>query len=196
MLGAGLLSACVDSNSRTTIGQTITLPALEPSRPIPEEYPQDGPSLAGLDRSNWGAMTFLVPVDGTHHRPTYADALFLTDVTRRQRGEYPTIESALDLDGSEQGTTASHQRFAEGFIVPARAMLDAVTIPVRLIGEPQTWEMVSPRDSYERQPTNRALLFPPPLPDPVRPETALGDASAPDVPPATFPGEPASEDPR
>jgi len=192
---SALLAGCVDSNSRATVGESIVLPAMQPSAPIPDEYPQDGSSLTGLDRSNWTAMTFLVPVDGTHHRPTYADAFFIADVTRRQRGEYPTLESALDLDGSKYGDCASQQRFAEGFLVPARAMLDAVAMPVRLVGEPQTWEYVSPKISYERQPKNRSLLLPPPAEIPIRPETDHGDAAV--APPqGEFPQLEKSEDPR
>lgn len=165
-----LLPACVDSNSRTTIGETVVLPAMEPSPPVPAQYSQDAPSTAHLDRGTWQPTIFLVPVDGTHHRPTYADPLFLTDATRRQRGEFPTIESALDLDGSEFGPEASQERFSEGVLVPARAFLDAVAMPVRLVGEPQTWELVSPKFDYQRRP-DRALFMPPARPSAERPET-------------------------
>jgi len=176
-VSAGVLASmagCVDSNSRVTVGETVRLPAMEASATIPDEYPQDSRSLTGLDRANWASSTFLVPVDGTHHRATYADPLFLTDSTRRQRGEFPSIESALDLDGSEFGSDAAADRFGEGFAVPARAFVDAISIPVRLIGEPQTWEYVSPRHNYERQPLVRSTLLPPPIQSPERPETSAG----------------------
>ncbi len=199
--GAGLLAlvaGCVDSNSRTTIGETpdaVTLTAMEPTKPIPDEYPQDAHSLTGLSRDNWQSEAFLVPVDGTGHRPTYADSFFIADVTRRQRGEYPTIESALDFNGSKYGDTASNQRFEEGFLVPARAFVDAISIPVRLIGEPQTWVYYSPRLDYQRQPVNRGLLMAPlpittePPKVDLQPDPMLkdGDLPASDVGPAKDP---------
>jgi len=190
-----MMTGCVDSNSRTTIGETVVLPAMVPSPPIPEAYQQDGPSLTGLDRSNWEAVTFLVPVDGTHHRPSYADPFFLTDVTRRQRGEYPSLESSLDLDGALYGDKASCQRFEEGFLVPGRALVDAVSIPVRLIGEPQTWEYVSPKVNYQREPVNRLLFLPPSLRKSEGPETGSDEPTVSTEPP-TFLKEVQSEDPR
>lgn len=200
------LAGCVDSNSRVTIGETVELQTFQPPVARPDTFTQDEPSLVGIDRENWEARTFLVPVDGTHHRPTYADPFFLTDVTRRQRGEYPSIESALDGDGSEYAAGADSERFQEGVLVPLRALLDLVTIPVRLFGEPQVWEHVSPRVSYERWPRDKSSFLPPPEePKTPRPDTPSGDAPmAPPAPPpantdgvapSPAPTEPAPEKP-
>ena len=172
------LAGCVDSNSRVTIGETVKLEGFEPPVPRADVFAPDPQSVVGMDRSNWQARTFLVPIDGTHHRATYADPLFLTDVTRRQRGEYPSIESVMDGDGSEYADGAGCQRFTEGVVVPLRALLDMITIPVRLLAEPQTWEYVSPRVSYERWPREASRLLPPEQePAVARPDTPAGDAS-------------------
>ena len=191
---AAALSGCVDTNSRTVLGENQEIASFEPWKGLPAEYPVDGVSVLGVDRANWAPSVFMVPVDGTYHRPTYADGLFLTNVTRRQRGEYPTLESAMDMDGSEFGDTADCQRFEEGFLVPLRALAEGIAIPVRLIGEPQTWEYVSPRHNYERWPKTRSIFLPPPPARPERSEAPAADPTPPgSLPPPANPEAPPGE---
>lgn len=109
--------------------------------------PQGKSSLVAIDRSNWEAQTFLVPVDGTGHRPTYATTLELKNSTARQRGEFPTELSALELHGGY-----TDEQLVESFDSPLLALGSCVIIPIRLFVEPQTLTKYSPRKSYDRWP--------------------------------------------
>jgi hypothetical protein len=162
-----LSGGCVESNSRAVLGDDVPIEVFSavgdaqgsPGRKIVH----DKPSLKGLDRSDWPLKQLAVPVDGTRHRNTYRSAVNLTDQTRRQRGEYPTMLSVLNGNGSADSSEARDQRIAEAALAPAHALLEAFLLPFRLIGEPQSWENFSPgaEMSYERQPAQRSQLSPP-----------------------------------
>lgn len=105
-LSTAAVSGCVSpDNDRITIGRSLRLEAFTPSpivdAPVRPSQVQV-PSLTGVDRSNWESTLILVPVDGVAHRPTYSKQVLVTDKTRRQRREYPTYLSALDLYGGSQ----------------------------------------------------------------------------------------------
>ncbi len=152
VLGAGIiagllsigtaLAGCVsDHNARPTLGSNITLDSLEGGG-----TDGDPPSLRGLDRSNWGATSIRVPVDGTVHRPTYARTHLYDDSLARQKGLYPTSETALELDGSRW------MGAAEIAAQPFHLIVDAGMLPLRVAMAPPWTRTQSPRAVYKRRP--------------------------------------------
>lgn len=149
---AALLPACAESNSRNRLGDDVTLQAFRPaSQVLSSEDTQradDPPSLTSLDRSAWEPSVYSLPVDATQHRPTYRVQFPNGPSTlKRQRGEYPTTSSALELDG---GSTWSRDRFFESILEPIHASLELARMPFAMaIYQPwrQAW---SPMGSYER----------------------------------------------
>ncbi len=103
------------------------------------------PTLTGLDRSNWDRTVVAVPVDGTAHHPTYVQRLIVTDSTARQRQEYPTAESALELTQGSGETQAW-----EAPLQSVQAFRDLLLGPFRLIGQPPWRVRWSPDESYAR----------------------------------------------
>lgn len=157
-----LVSGCVAENDRLTVGHDIDLEIFDPERPgavatgeagdpiapgtVPG-VPGGRRSLAAIDRSNWETQTLLVPVDGTGHRPTYATTLEMKNSTARQRGEFPTALSALELTGG-----FTDEQLVESFDTPIVVLGSAIVLPVRLFTEPQWLVHYSPRKSYDRWP--------------------------------------------
>lgn len=150
-LGA-LIPACAESNSRNRIGDDVTIRTFQPaSQVLSSEDTQradDPPSLTSLDRSGWEPAVYSLPVDGTQHRPTYRVQFPNGPSTlKRQRGEYPTTSSALELDG---GSTWSSDRFFESILEPIHASLELVRMPFAMAIY-QPWRKAwSPMGSYER----------------------------------------------
>lgn len=170
LAGAAFVAGCVDSNNRTVIGrgaegvvlESFTAPEFHDPKGGPS-WGDDHPSLIGLDRDHWAKREFLVPVDGTRHRPTYAMPVHYTDATPRQRREYPTLLSSLSLDGSDAEGDADDDRITEALVGPLDALWELILIPLRLIVEPQTLIQISPSESYQRRPANRDKFAAPPL---------------------------------
>lgn len=171
LASTAFVGGCVDSNSRTVLGRgfqggVVLESFTAPEFPDPQSGPawgDDHPTLIGLDRDHWSGSVFLVPVDGTRHRPQYATLLDYSDVTPRQRNEYPTLLSSLSLDGSDAEGDADCDRWSEAFFGPIHALAEFALIPLKLVFEPQSREEVSPEESYQRRPANRAKFAAPPL---------------------------------
>ncbi len=147
-----LIPGCAQSNSRNRLGEAVTIQAFQPaSRVLSSEDTQradDPPSLTSLDRSGWEQAVYSIPVDATHHRPTYRTNFPSgPSKLKRQRGEYPTTASALELDA---GSTWSGDRFFEGILEPIHASLELVRMPFAMAIY-QPWRRAwSPMGSYER----------------------------------------------
>lgn len=160
-LGAGIclagawLGGCVDSNHRTTIGDTIKPAVFQPGLGTMRE--NDGPSLVSVGRTEWEAVTYEVPVDGVGHRPNYRTHWLLDRSNARKRGEFPTASTAFDI-----GKSGDWAQTEEVLVAPVNQMFDALTIPVLLFVEPQTLEMRSPYRHFERTPKGSVM------PDPTR----------------------------
>jgi len=155
-----MLAACVTpENDRTTVGhgpaaykpEAITpdsgragntTPGIEPQARTPRS---SEPTLAGLDRSNWERTTLMVPVDGTAHRPTYVQRIIGTNSSARQRREYPTAESALEMT---QGS--GHDQSIEAPLQHAQAAYDLVLGLPRMFLQLPYRTRWSPDESYER----------------------------------------------
>lgn len=135
------LTGCVsDVNSRVVLGSNVAIDGGAGGGAS-----SSNASLHGLDRSNWGSTTIRVPVDGTVHRATYVSRHLYDDSLARQKGLYPTSETALELDGS-RGMGA-----AEVAAQPGWALLDVALLPVRIAMDPPWEPQQSPRRVYKRQ---------------------------------------------
>lgn len=153
---AGLATGCTQFNERNTIGQSTQINPINQTGQAPAiDMTDDATSISSLDRSSWQKTQFLVPVDGAGHQPTgrhdYREVVF----TNRQKGIYPTAESAMDLDGKPQREILGEE-IAETAGAPLVAMLDLISMPVRLVFDPPTRLKRSPSWNYERWPTHAA----------------------------------------
>lgn len=155
-LAACALSGCVDTNDRLPVGDTLIVEGIAPpvvaavDAPPATPRPDDGPSVIGLQRENWASRPFEVPFDGTRHHPHYRGELRYTDQIARQRNEYPTLSSALDLNGDEYGSSAWWDRLGEVVVTPFFALGEGLLIVPKLVGEPPALEEWSPSEPYER----------------------------------------------
>ncbi len=178
------LTGCVDSNDRLSVGDALFVEGISPPPFVgvndapASPRSNDGPSVVALDRNNWPTRDFAVPFDGTRHRPHYQTDLRLTDDLARQRNEYPTLASSLDLNGDELGDHAWWSRLQEAFVLPLYAAGEGLLILPKLVGEPQSLEEWSPSEPYERSPAwgglahdrSKQPFAPPPedYPDPTK----------------------------
>jgi len=158
-LFAAFSAGCVDNNDRLSVGNTLIVEGIAPPKEIDldeaitaKPRADDGPSVVALDRQNWSTTDFVVPYDGTRHRPQYTSTLRFTDRTARQRNEYPTLSSALDLNGDEYGDDSWWNRLGEAAVMPFFAASEGILMVPRLVGEPQWFEVWSPTEAYERSP--------------------------------------------
>jgi len=147
---AALVAAtgCVEDNRRLTLGDDVRLDTFSDLPPEPER-PQ---ASATLDRSSWGRQQFLVPVDGTAARPTWrTHPESATDKTHRQRGEYPTAETAVLTE--EPYSQAEWQDAGRSAVVNT---VDLALMPGRWFIYPATDEAYSPIETYDRAPWNES----------------------------------------
>lgn len=146
---------CAEENRRTTLGHSdadaVTLEAFtDERRELGVDY---GVRTQTLDRSGWVETEHVQPIDGVYHTPTYRTIRRTTDDTARQRGEFPTIESAAGTD-----EPFTREQWRDGGIVAMRTVADAVAMPVWVVVEPVWEQRVSPGVAYERSPAGVAQL--------------------------------------
>ncbi|MCA9273082.1 MAG: hypothetical protein KDA31_08560 [Phycisphaerales bacterium] len=166
VLGFAVLGGCaVEDNLRLTVGETVPMKALPPMMPDTREglvgstdsnnIPGDGPSLAGLDRSNFEGSEFRVPIDGTYHHPHNTLPIVTRDEQARQRGEFPTMETVL-----EQSDPSVFERWYEFIVIPAWNIVEtAWLVPTLIIDGP--WETTSsPSQIKGRTSPNPPMLTP------------------------------------
>jgi hypothetical protein len=151
--GVLLLVGCsTDANSRSTIGAQRALPAIDPGA-------SGSANAAGattrLDRGDWTAVEFRVPVDGTVHAPLWKSGPSFGDDHPRAHGLYPTKETALDLGGD------SGDELARGFTEPVRALVDLAILPVRAVLDP-AWQKTQGPSMYKRWHSGEWLAGPMP----------------------------------
>ncbi|HZW09023.1 MAG TPA: hypothetical protein VFF69_03890 [Phycisphaerales bacterium] len=141
-LGALALCACTrQANDRLALGEDIVPAAFAHEA---QRTPTDARVL-GLDRSNWEPMVYEIPVNGVAHQPIYAPTTFGLETLPRQRGEYPTSLSSLDL-----GEPSPASDLGQMFRSHGQAVLDAALLLPRLVLRPPTATDWSPRVSYDR----------------------------------------------
>lgn len=149
------LSGCAAPNDGLTLADRVALEALSPGaaqQPFPRPRPAagDAPSLRAdtLDRAHWAVRPILVPIDGTAHQPTYATGPSYAHSTPRQRGEFPTLDSVLDLGDRESAWAEVY----EGFAWPFWAGVDLALMPARMVMQ-EPWSTVqSPPGPRARAP--------------------------------------------
>lgn len=150
---AGLLVACAITvgcgrainNDRLNTGWW-TPPALQPLGTNPSLLSETGErSVMSVDRSNWSPLHVELPHAGVEHHPnsTAFGPVYASD-TRRSRGAYPTLASAVDV-GSDGGAQAA-ELFAAPFVGAADILL---WIPRMFIDPPGT-VMLSTGEVRER----------------------------------------------
>lgn len=166
---AAALSGCTSpENNRFRFGEDGMIPAFDTDAAAPPADDQI-PSVTGLDRADWEPVLFVVPVHGTAHRPIYAPAAFDLDALPRQRGEYPTAETSLDLGEPDCGTEAWFAARTHGM-----AVVDTVMLLPRFIMRPHTATDWSPVGNYTRV----SGQDPAPTAEPAEPTTQPTDDHA------------------
>ncbi len=156
LAAGGTLAGCMSHhNDRATLGASARLEAIDGhwAEPRPDRV-ADGPSLTGLDRSNWSLVRFEAGVDGVSHRPTYATLHAGPTGTARASGEFPTPVSALDLESG--GCT---DEIGHGFLGLGKAAAEGVSVVPGLFVYPQWRTGWSPKAIWQRAP-DRARLVP------------------------------------
>ena len=149
MLAPVVLAGCISTeNDDPSIGGKVHLEFMDPSPPPALDPPPPPPSapLTRIDRADWQPVLLAVPNRVIAHGRPYASRIGWTRATRRQRGEYPTPESAMQLDG---GPSAWPQR-GEAVVAPFKAAADLVLAVPRFAGPRRFGTMYSPRGAYER----------------------------------------------
>jgi len=112
-------------------------------------------SLETIGRREWERVTYVVPVDSVVHGPTYAPTIEMTNKSARQRGEYPTIETAFELSEGSLG-----QRIKEAFAGPFVGMGQGVAAMGLFFVDPQVNGDESPSMAYQRS-GPKAIVHPP-----------------------------------
>ncbi|MHC4108704.1 MAG: hypothetical protein ACYSTY_11520 [Planctomycetota bacterium] len=141
---AALAAGCAGPlNDQIGLSAAEPLPALsaEPAR----EAPSAEPSLHGLDRSHWPTIKVTVPGGQVEHWPAYTRNIYLSDTTARQRGEFPTVDSALEGGASvlDQGLESDLNLLV--------ALLQIPWFPVEVIGGRWPGQLEhSPSEPYAR----------------------------------------------
>lgn len=155
----------VEDNLRLTVGQTVPMSGLPPVMPDTREgligsadsdnIPGDGPSLAGLDRSNLQPVEFRVPIDGVAHHPQNTLPLRTRTEHARQRGEFPTMETVL-----EQSDATVFEHLYDLVVIPAWSVVEALwLVPTLIIDGP--WETTtSPQQLAGRTNPRPPMLTP------------------------------------
>lgn len=160
-----LFAGCTSTqNARAFVGPadgdfgSVRLAALEGDANARSETPADRvdpPSLAaggaGLDRSAWPLLTLDVPYDTTGGTSRYTRDYRYTETTARQRGEYPTPLSALELDGD----TIEAQR-DEAIVNPLMHLTQAALLLPRMIMRAPWVEVSHEPQPYWRAPATQS----------------------------------------
>ncbi|CAN5778856.1 hypothetical protein BH11PLA1_BH11PLA1_19490 [soil metagenome] len=151
----------------------------------------DDPSVAGLGRTRWQDARLIIPLGMVEHGQTYRQSALLHDTLARDRGMYPSPESAIELPREDERTTS----LAEGFYAPLLALFDAVTILPRMASNlpnrPQYTGLTTggvPRRQVEPNPTSLGIAT---LVDPVPTPRTVSAAGATNPVPGVAPAAPA-----
>ncbi len=132
----GALGACASLNERDTLGAHEPVEALDSASAVRVQEAPTSPTLS-MDRSTWSERVYAVPVDGVLHQPTGRFVRMPAAGARswRDKGDYPTAERSLDVDGSPGF------EFGNLFLEPLGAGLEIAATPVGVIVAPP-WKTV------------------------------------------------------
>jgi hypothetical protein len=101
--------------------------------------------LETIGRREWAPVTYAVPIDSVVHGPTYAPTMEMTDKSARQRGAFPTIETAFEMGEGSLG-----QRLWEVAAGPFVGMTQGVLAMGLFFIDPQVIGDESPSMAYQR----------------------------------------------
>ena len=167
----GTLALCaatgctVEDNLRLSVGHSVPLRSLPPvvadanaglvGSADRRDIPGDAPSLPGLDRSHIAESEFRVPIDRTFHHPHYTRPLRVIASHPRQRGEFPTYNSALQPSDPTMLGLAY-----ESVAIPAWSVIEFLWLaPAMVIDGP--WETTSsPNTATDRANPNPKAIAP------------------------------------
>ncbi len=155
-LALAALAGCSNGefNTESTLGGVVQAEAFDSQQrswlPGASGTNPDAPSVRtdSLSREHWGEYAYTVPVSGVTHYPTYATRLHYTDQFARQRGEFPTVDSALDTSAKDSRLV----QVAEGLVWPVWAGIDLGLLPVRAFTNPPWQAVASPKSPPARVP--------------------------------------------
>lgn len=184
------LAGCVNTNARTTVGDSVVLPAFTEAGVNPRGLPPtSAPSLEGMDRSNWSRQVFVVPVDGPEYRPLYATQLTQHNDTVRQRLEFPSPTSALELSRTSQGEQMGDAAASAGY-----AFWDLLAmVPRMCMTSPWSGPQRGDVQPYWRAPVSEARATNTPTSDlPEAASTSTGTGYTESGAPASKMGDPAA----
>lgn len=155
----------VEDNHRLTVSDSVTLQSLPPA--VADErtgligstdhtdIPGDGPSISGLDRSNFEASKFSVPVDYTYHHPHYMHPIAVFDDHARQRGEFPKYTTVF-----EQDEPSMLEQSYEYAAVSAWSVVEFAWMIPSLVISPPWATTYSPADIAQRTSDTPTMLVP------------------------------------
>jgi hypothetical protein len=162
VLGMG---GCVGDNQRLTLGHDVELSSLAGESAGSGGGDGGGTKYSGntdalahasgeLQQRSWEGQEFVVPVDRVGHRAVmWRREIVMPTKTARQRGEYPTPETALDLSGPSGGKPTHTTQAAETLLAtPMGVVGDTVLLVPRLVRPGPAGRKGSPRWGYERAP--------------------------------------------
>lgn len=166
----GVAGGCSYSNDRNDLGggyaglePGVVLNGLAPSaaalasasgaaEPNPDAIAAD-PNRPALDlgRSGWEPKIFLVPVVGIASGPTYSERFVVIDAAARDRGQYPSPATALELSPNDYWAVAG-----EAWAAAPMAVYEALLMPYRAIkAAGPDWrqpEQRGPAEAFSRAP--------------------------------------------
>lgn len=135
----------VDNDRLTIAGEPLPVVADSEGHASAPLTEATGPSLTGVDRSNWPEDEIVVWQDGVRHHPHYtSNSPHYANATARQRGEYPTFESSLELGGD------GGAQFWEAFSAPVWGGMDVVLFLPRAVMRGPGSIVASPDATYAR----------------------------------------------
>lgn len=147
---AAITGACVSpADERVGVGSwkpEAIVPAPDPVLGAINPDKPDEPSVSGLDRSSWASYTVVVEREPVRHYPIYRSDPAYTSALARQRGDFPTIETALDTTNPD----ALRQQAAEGVAFQLWAALDIPLMVPRFFIQPPMKLTTSPTDEKPR----------------------------------------------
>jgi hypothetical protein len=159
LAAVAVIGGCADLNTDLALADGVTIETIDPDR-TPRQFAPIGPGQAdvrsvrsdSVDRDHWAIRHIVVPVSGVEHRPIWAVGPSYTHDTARQRGEHPSLYSALE----QGGTYSQLDEVAEAFAWPFWAGLDVALMLPRMIAQPPWTVMRSPLWRHERAPPGTA----------------------------------------
>ncbi|RNC82169.1 MAG: hypothetical protein ED559_10420 [Phycisphaera sp.] len=155
----------VEDNYRLNVNDSVTLQSLPPA--VADErsgligsadhndIPGDGPSITGLDRSNFEASKFSVPVDRTYHHPHYTHPIAVLEDHARQRGEFPKYTTVF-----EQDDPSMLEQSYEYAAVSVWSVVELAWMAPSLVISPPWATTHSPSEEWERASQTTTMLVP------------------------------------